>query len=629
MILILGTGVAGLACALAAVEAGAEVTLVTPGALGGADGGVDVGAVALTGGSTAMAQGGIAAAVGAGDGPALHAADTVAAGAGLVDAEAARVLTEEGADAVRALIAAGFAVDRGAGGAPALGLEAAHSRARIVHAGEDRTGAALHACLLARVRALAAGDRLRIIERATAVSLLSAAGAVDGAVLSDAAGRLSVARASAVVLATGGYAGLYPRSSGLSSATGEGIVLAARAGALVADLEFVQFHPTVLAGTGFLVSEAVRGAGAVLRDGSGRRFMQEVDPAAELAPRDVVSRTVHRVLRERGEDAVWLDATGIEREGGAGTLARRFPRITAAAAGRGYDWTREPIPVSPAAHYTMGGVATDLDGRSSVPGLFAAGETASTGVHGANRLASNSLLEGLVFGARAGRAAAAFARAGLSVPALSGAALSGGALSRPAYAALSRREDTQAANGHATGSVSDVLSPLAYPLGEWELTGRAMAELAAGARELPGSPRPSDAGKAGLSREQGGNGRVANEGVGDERAANGRAANERSARERAADADAAVRRAAEAGLGIERDAEGLRRVAEICAETPGSLAELAAMVAAAATARTESRGAHQRADHPERDPEQSRRQAWFAPASATVIDPTPRSLAAC
>ncbi len=580
MILILGTGVAGLACALAAVEAGAEAMLVTPGEFAiepaeSADA-ERAARIAASGGSTAMAQGGIAAAIGPDDTPALHAADTVAAGAGLVDAEAVRVLTEQGAAAVRALIAAGFAVDRGADGAPALGLEAAHSRARIVHAGEDRTGAALHTHLAARARALVAAGRLQLLEGQTAVSLLTDAGAVSGAVLSNAAGRLSVLRAEAVVLATGGYAGLYPRSSGLSSARGEGIVLAARAGALVADLEFVQFHPTVLAGTGFLVSEAVRGAGAVLRDGAGRRFMVDADPAAELAPRDVVARTVHRVLRERGEEAVWLDATGVERDGGPGTLARRFPRITAAAAARGFAWEREPIPVSPAAHYTMGGVATDLDGRTTLPGLFAAGETASTGVHGANRLASNSLLEGLVFGARAGRSAASFLRgedreAGFSLLPL-------------------RREDTESANVHGKSGIFDVPSRFPYP-------------LAGGTGETEGTDRTGRASGAG--------------GAGGNAEGSGRAGDE------------AIRAAAAAGLGIERDAAGLAEVSRLCAETPGALSELAAMVAAAAAARTESRGAHQRADHPATDPEQARRRAWFVPAGDPAIDTTRRSLAAC
>jgi L-aspartate oxidase len=257
-------------------------------------------------------------------------------------------------------------------------------------------------------------------------------------------------------------------------------------------------------------------------------------------------------MRERGEDRVWLDATGIERQGGPGTLARRFPSITAAARAQGYDWARESVPVAPAAHYTMGGVATDLDGRSTVPGLFAAGEVASTGVHGANRLASNSLLEGLAFGRRAGLAAAS--------------------------------HSLEVAAGHPA----------------WEPCGGGISELASHADEL----RVHERGDV-----------VAPEG---------------------AAADTAVREAADAGLGIERDARGLREVAELCAETPGLLAELGGMVAASAEDRTESRGAHQRSDHPETDPAQARRKAWVLPQAARSLsiqtpafDNAQESLASC
>ncbi|WP_125098914.1 L-aspartate oxidase, partial [Leucobacter chromiireducens] len=405
MILVVGSGVAGLSAALAALDAGADVELVLPGRLDPLTGGA--------GGNTALAQGGVAAAIGPGDAVRDHLADTVAAGAGLVDAEAAAVLVADGAARVRALIAAGWQVDRGGDGSPALGREAAHGAPRVVHAGGDRTGAALHAFLRARVCAAVDGGRLVLRENTRVTGLRRTAGVVTGAELALPDGASSACAADAVVLATGGYASLFPRTSNDAGAVGSGVLLAAGVGALVADLEFVQFHPTVLhlgdgAGRGDLVSEAVRGAGAVLRDGAGSRFMVEAHPLAELAPRDVVSRTIHRVLRERGERTVWLDATGIERSGGAGTLSRRFPGISATLAAHGIDWRREPVPVSPAAHYTMGGVASDLDGRSSVPGLFVAGEVASSGVHGANRLASNSLLEGLVFGGRAGAAAAAW-----------------------------------------------------------------------------------------------------------------------------------------------------------------------------------------------------------------------------
>lgn len=392
MILVIGAGVAGLTAARAAHAAGAAVTLVTAGTLALGDAC-----------STAMAQGGIAAAIGTGDSPLDHLADTVAAGAGLVDAEAARVLVTDGASEVRRMIARGFAPDRAPSGELSLGLEGAHGAHRIVHAGGDRTGAAMQQHL---TRQLPAG--VHVIERAQLRELIVAAGAVVGATLELENGELERVYASAVVLATGGYAALYDRTSNHAGARGTGIAAAAEAGALVADLEFVQFHPTVLAGTGQLISEAVRGAGAVLRDAAGARFMVGEHPAAELAARDVVSRAIHRVQRGTGAEHVYLDATPVEAAHGAGSLARLFPGIDRAMGQHGYDWAAEPVPVTPAAHYTMGGVATDLNGRSNLPGLFVAGEAASTGVHGANRLASNSLLEGLVFGGRAGVAAVSY-----------------------------------------------------------------------------------------------------------------------------------------------------------------------------------------------------------------------------
>lgn len=402
MILVIGSGVAGLTAALAAARAGAEVTLVTMGLLDDRVGG----------GATALAQGGIAAAIGPGDSAALHLTDTIAAGAGLVDEQAAGVLVHEGERAVRQLLDDGFGIDRDPCGEPSLGLEAAHSARRIVHAGGDRTGVALHALLVAQLRSLEAAGRITLLEGCAVTSMLMRDGRVIGAELFAPVAGSTTLHADAVVLATGGYAAHFARSTNPASSRGDGIVLAARAGAVVADLEFVQFHPTVLANSGALISEAVRGAGAVLRDGSGHRYMVDRHPLAELAPRDVVSRETLAVLRDRGEHEVWLDATGIERAEGPGSLARRFPGITARLAAEGIDWSREQVPVAPAAHYTMGGVASDLDGRSSVPGLFVAGEVASTGVHGANRLASNSLLEGLVFGERAGRAAVDYSERG-------------------------------------------------------------------------------------------------------------------------------------------------------------------------------------------------------------------------
>ena len=463
MILVVGSGVAGLSCALAAAAAGADVELATPGDLDPASGAE---ATAAAGGNTALAQGGVAAALGPGDRPGDHAADTVAAGAGIVDAAAAGLLARAGAAAVRRLLADGFPADRDPGGDLGLGLEAAHGRPRVVHAGGDRTGAALHRFLADRVRAAAEAGRLVMRPGAAAEALVVEAGAVVGAVLRDGAGRRETRRAGAVVLATGGYAALFRRTSNHAGSRGDGILLAARAGALVADLEFVQFHPTVLHGTGRLVSEVVRGAGAVLRDGSGRPFMRDAHPRGDLAPRDVVSREIERVLRARGEDAVWLDATGIERAAGAGTLARRFPGITRTVAALGLDWRREPVPVSPAAHYTMGGVASDLDGRSSVPGLFVAGEVAATGVHGANRLASNSLLEGLVFGERAGAAAADFVRRGASGE-RSGAWEPRGAGFRALARAAGRAElpAPDAADGAGAGPPPDLAAAIADGLG--------------------------------------------------------------------------------------------------------------------------------------------------------------------
>lgn len=547
MILVIGAGVAGLSCVLEAAALHADVMLVTPGVLRAPETATDaalMAEIALGGGNTALAQGGIAAALGAADSPEAHSKDTIAAGAGLVDAAAAQVLSVEGAALVRAHIAGGFAVDRTPAGEVALGLEAAHRMPRIVHAGEDRSGAALHAYLRARVLALVAAGRVQLTERAHAVSLLGDAGVVSGAVLRGADGQLSAVRAAAVVLASGGYASLYPETSNHSGARGEGIVLAARLGAVVTDLEFVQFHPTVLAGTGFLISEAVRGAGAVLRDERGNRFMASAHPAAELAPRDVVSRTVHRSMRDSGAAQVWLDATEIERLGGRGTLQRRFPLITQQLRDRGIDWTRESVPVAPAAHYTMGGIATDLDARTSVPGLFAAGEVACTGVHGANRLASNSLLEGLVFGTRAARAA----------------------LADPQEAAGIARK----AEGARTAGTAQAAGPT-------------LVQLAEQAEPLP--PRQAFSEVEDLAE------------TGEELSV-----------------------AIAAGLGIERDANGIAAVAKLAALHEGMTAELAGMIAAAAAARTESRGSHQRSDFPDVDPAQQHRRS-FARRSTGGIPP--------
>lgn len=415
-VIVVGAGIAGLVTALALSEAdtaaGPFVTILCKGHLGS--------------GSTAWAQGGIAAAVTPGDSPAAHAADTRTAGAGLSDPAAVQVLCEGGPEAIAVLERYGVVFDRAPGGQRALGREGAHSTSRILHTGGDGTGAAIAAALIARLRERARAGLLHVREESAVADLLVSAGAAGrahGVRLLDG----TEMHADAVVLATGGAGQVFARTTNPDVCTGDGVALALRAGAAVEDLEFVQFHPTVLdqdavcsspapaAGGGpFLISEAVRGEGAVLIDADGRRFMPGVHPDAELAPRDVVARAIDARARLT-RHPVHLDATGLGRD----FLRRRFPGIDAGLRARGVDWAVDPVPVTPAAHYLMGGIVTDLSGRTSLPGLYAAGETARTGVHGANRLASNSLLEGVVFG----KASAEAIMAGLA--AAPAAALSG------------------------------------------------------------------------------------------------------------------------------------------------------------------------------------------------------------
>ncbi|MBS0023576.1 L-aspartate oxidase [Microbacterium paraoxydans] len=382
-VVVVGAGIAGLTAALHAHEAGHTVTLVTKDALGA--------------GCTPLAQGGIAGGYGPDDSPAAHADDTLTAGAGLSDRAAVQTLVAATSARIAELAARGVAFDRAADGTLQRGREAAHSHARILHAGGDATGAAIATALTAAVRRAGVPH----IEGAMLTGLTVADGAVRGVeLLVD--GHPAVVTADAVILATGGAGQLYAHTTNPDGVTGDGIAAALRAGAAVADLEFVQFHPTVLAsGPAFLISEAVRGEGAVLLDAHGRRFAFDSHPDGELAPRDVVARAIAAQAARQGSP-VLLDATML----GAATLARRFPTIDRVTRERGFDWGREPLPVTPAAHYLMGGVTTDLDGRTTVRGLFAVGEVARTGVHGANRLASNSLLEGAVFGARAAAALA-------------------------------------------------------------------------------------------------------------------------------------------------------------------------------------------------------------------------------
>lgn len=374
-IVIVGSGLGGLLTAIEA-SAFADVTVVTKSAIDEAN--------------TRYAQGGVAAAMWSDDSAVAHAADTVAAGAGLADAAAVAVLCTEGPARVRDLISLGVRFDR-TGDELSRGLEAAHGAARILHAGGDATGLEIERALVAAVAGL---PRVRVLTGIALDELIVESGEVVGVRSAD--GEQLVA--DAVVIASGGAGQLFAHTTNPAVATGDGVAAAWRAGAALADVEFYQFHPTALAlPGGFLVSEAVRGEGAVLRNAAGERFMVDVHPLAELAPRDVVARGIATEMAAQGGAPVVLDASSLGRE----RLAARFPTIDAAVRRAGIDWSREPVPVTPAAHYWMGGIATDLDGRSTLPGLWAVGEAASTGVHGANRLASNSLLEAAVFAHRA------------------------------------------------------------------------------------------------------------------------------------------------------------------------------------------------------------------------------------
>ena len=392
-VLVLGAGLAGLTAALAVAPRRALV--ISPDSLNHAC-------------SSAWAQGGVAVAFAPDDTPALHAQDTIAAGAGLVDPGMARILTEAGPEAVRRLASLGAPFDRDGGGGFVQGLEAAHSRSRIAKVKGDQAGRAIMETVAA---AAIAADHIELWAPARARALLvDEAGRVRGALVGR-EGRLVEVIASATILATGGLGALYAVTTNPAEVRGEGLALAALAGAEIADPEFVQFHPTAVdvgSDPAPLASEALRGEGALLIDAEGRPFMSAYDPRAELAPRDIVARAIHRQIVE-GRRA-FLDA----RQAVGVNFPEEFPGIFAACMAGGVDPRVQPIPVAPAAHYHMGGVAADADGATSLPGLFAVGECASIGVHGANRLASNSLLEAAVFGPRVGAAARDFPDPGTS-----------------------------------------------------------------------------------------------------------------------------------------------------------------------------------------------------------------------
>lgn len=400
--IVVGSGIAGLTAALELRTRVPRVLLVTKDLLGS--------------GSTVWAQGGIAAALDPEDSPAAHLADTLVAGAGLCDPRAVEVLVTEGPARVRELVGLGAVFDTAPDGQISLTREGGHHADRIVHAGGDATGAEISRALVAQIEAVREDPGIEIIEHALVLDVLTGPPGPDGRPGAACGVTLHVigegqrdgvgaALGKAVIFATGGIGQVFRSSTNPPQATGDGIAAALRAGAVLGDVEFVQFHPTVLwLGSGVkgqltLVSEAVRGEGALLLDTDGVRFMPDVHPMAELAPRDVVAHAIVRQMAATGSDHVWLDA----RHLGAEFLRKRFPTIHERLLEHGIDLTTDLVPVAPAQHYHSGGVVTDLVGRSSLRGLYAAGEVACTGVHGANRLASNSLLEGLVFAHRAAR----------------------------------------------------------------------------------------------------------------------------------------------------------------------------------------------------------------------------------
>lgn len=400
-VLVIGSGVAGLSAALT-IASDPEMEVLV------------VGKAELEETATGHAQGGVAAVLlpeRTGDSLEDHIQDTVTVAGGLANEDIVRLTVTEGVERVRALLDLGLELDRDTNGEPLVTREGGHSFPRIVHRG-DTTGDAIERVLIS---AVSEKENILCLPFTFAIDLLGPEGVCHGALLYRQHGELEAVWARQTILATGGGGRLYRETTSPAVCSADGIAMAFRAGAVLQDLEFMQFHPTTLYLAGaerFLITEAVRGEGGILRDACGRAFMEGVHPLKDLAPRDVVSRSILRVMKEQGENKVWLDLSAIPEE----KIERRFPHIFKMCHGFGIDIRREPIPVRPSAHYSVGGVETDRDGRTSVDGLFAAGEVASTGLHGANRLASNSLLEGMVFGHRAGRAASERAKS-LPLPA--------------------------------------------------------------------------------------------------------------------------------------------------------------------------------------------------------------------
>ncbi|MCC5954349.1 MAG: FAD-binding protein [Acidimicrobiia bacterium] len=575
-LLVLGSGVAGLTAAVQATERyGMSVGVLTKGALQQS--------------TTRWAQGGVAAVLGEDpDSTDLHLADTLAAGAGLCDAEAARVLVDEGPDRVHALVALGASFDRDAEGRLELAREGGHSRARIVHAGGAATGIEIERALADAVLATA----VAVHEHAFAVDLVVTDGRCRGVLAVDRHGRWRQVTARHVLLATGGAGQLFAVTTNPVEATGDGIAMALRAGAACADVEFVQFHPTALHHPRMprpLLSEALRGHGALLRDRDGDRFVDE------LLPRDAVSRAMTARMADQGVDHLWLDATGLERFG------ERFPTIAAALGDVGLDPAADWLPIAPAAHYLCGGVVTDLRGATSVDGLWAAGEVACSGVHGANRLASNSLLEGMVFAHRVIEAIDSGADGCEPTGAMRTVVATG-----PRGGAEPGGPAASGEPGTIGGRRVAGWHPVRPPIGVDSIDGSPSRERVGRSSEGASEP-PLDDGAVAALRDRLQRAMTLHAGVLRSATSLADASGDITEVVRALGAvGPAGTGAAAAGIGV-TDAGGVGPAVEDAAGAVPSpaalevanLAELATATLAAAAMRTESRGAHTRRDHPD------------------------------